>query len=180
MIKFKNLILEMISLPDIVYHGTVQDFDSFSTSKSNFRGTIYFTTDKNFAIEFAKDREGLKPIVYHCKLNINKVFDPEKQENLDLINKLNYQFDDILTISKSINNLGEMGVTNRLYSKFYLLIESFKKSEYFINESVNLFERINDYEELRISLYLRIQIFLLILIVKLRVPVLLVKLYLLL
>ena len=85
MIKFKNLILEMISLPDIVYHGTVQDFDSFSTSKSNFRGTIYFTTDKNFAIEFAKDREGLKPIVYHCKLNINNVFDPEKQENLDLI-----------------------------------------------------------------------------------------------
>jgi hypothetical protein len=42
----------------------------FNTNKSNFRGTIYFSTDKNFAIQFTKDREGGKPTIYHCKLNI--------------------------------------------------------------------------------------------------------------
>lgn len=85
MIKLKDILVEMITPSDIVYHGSGQDFDTFDTNKSNFRGTIYFTTDKNFAIEFTKDREGGKPIIYHCKLNIKKPFDPEKQENLDLL-----------------------------------------------------------------------------------------------
>ena len=46
----KDILVEIITSSDIVYHGSVQDFETFDTNKSNFRGTIYFTTDKNFAI----------------------------------------------------------------------------------------------------------------------------------
>lgn len=85
MIKLKDLLNEVFSLPDIVYHGSGLDFDKFDKNKSNFRGTTYFTTNKDFAKSFATDRGTDKTIIYHCKLNIDKMFDPEDINSLNAL-----------------------------------------------------------------------------------------------
>jgi hypothetical protein len=82
-IKLKDLLFEEVNLPDIVYHGSGKDFDKFDKSTSNFRGTIYFTSDKNFAKEFAEERGTGTSIVYHCKLSVENVFDYANTESLN-------------------------------------------------------------------------------------------------
>ena len=87
MIKLIDLLSEVFDLPDVVYHATNIDFDKFDVSKSNYRGLIYFTVNKNFAKKYADEIVGGdKPVImYHCELNVNKVFDPEDIDSLNLL-----------------------------------------------------------------------------------------------
>lgn len=81
-----TLLSENIQIPDVVYHGSHKNFDSFDSGKSNYRGTIYFTTSEHFARAFASDDDD-KPVgfIYHCRLSVNNPFDPTREDHRDAL-----------------------------------------------------------------------------------------------
>jgi len=86
--KWKKFLKEY-KVPNEVYHGSAKKFNSFDSTKSNYRGLTYFTTNINFAKSFASGRGLGKGIIYKVQLPSDiKIFDITEEGNVQKLTQI--------------------------------------------------------------------------------------------